>query len=114
MDGDLWEKVLSPDNVYRRQLIDQVMSTALPESKSSEQASAAVKAFTTADLPHELIELLEKIVLQSYAFSGKFNLQNMLIRTAIKAGPSRVMDYINRYLGLLLLFFSGQILLEDI
>ena len=52
MDGDLWEKVLSPDNEYRRQLIDQVVSTALPESKSPDQVSATVKAFMTADLPH--------------------------------------------------------------
>ncbi|XLR37495.1 hypothetical protein HN51_024244 [Arachis hypogaea] len=96
MDGDLWAKVLSPDNEYRRQLIDQVVSTALPESKSPEQVSAAVKAFMTADLPHELIELLEKIVLQNSAFSGNFNLQNLLILTAIKADPSRVMDYVNR------------------
>uniref|UniRef100_A0A803PWW8 Clathrin heavy chain n=1 Tax=Cannabis sativa TaxID=3483 RepID=A0A803PWW8_CANSA len=96
MDGDLWEKVLTPENEYRRQLIDQVVSTALPESNSPEQVSAAVKAFMTADLPHELIELLEKIVLQNSAFSGNFNLQNLLILTAIKADPSRVMDYINR------------------
>ncbi|BAT81103.1 Clathrin heavy chain 2 [Vigna angularis] len=96
MDGDLWAKVLDPDNDYRRQLIDQVVSTALPESSSPEQVSAAVKAFMTADLPHELIELLEKIVLQNSAFSGNFNLQNLLILTAIKADPSRVMDYVNR------------------
>ncbi|ONM20154.1 Clathrin heavy chain 2 [Zea mays] len=96
MDGDLWDKVLQPENEYRRQLIDQVVSTALPESKSPEQVSAAVKAFMTADLPHELIELLEKIVLQNSAFSGNFNLQNLLILTAIKADPSRVMDYVNR------------------
>ncbi|XP_054819083.1 clathrin heavy chain 1-like [Prosopis cineraria] len=96
MDADLWEKVLNPENEYRRQLIDQVVSTALPESKSPDQVSAAVKAFMTADLPHELIELLEKIVLQNSAFSGNFNLQNLLILTAIKADPSRVMDYINR------------------
>ncbi|CAL0315619.1 unnamed protein product [Lupinus luteus] len=96
MDGDLWDKVLNPENEFRRLLIDQVVSTALPESKSPEQVSAAVKAFMTADLPHELIELLEKIVLQNSAFSGNFNLQNLLILTAIKADPSRVMDYINR------------------
>ncbi|KAL0401188.1 UNVERIFIED_CONTAM: Clathrin heavy chain 1 [Sesamum latifolium] len=96
MDGDLWAKVLDPENEFRRLLIDQVVSTALPESKSPEQVSAAVKAFMTADLPHELIELLEKIVLQNSAFSGNFNLQNLLILTAIKADPSRVMDYINR------------------
>ncbi|KAL1533145.1 Clathrin heavy chain [Salvia divinorum] len=96
MDGDLWAKVLDPENEFRRLLIDQVVSTALPESKSPEQVSAAVKAFMTADLPHELIELLEKIVLQNSAFSGNFISQNLLILTAIKADPSRVMDYVNR------------------
>ncbi|KVI07010.1 Armadillo-type fold [Cynara cardunculus var. scolymus] len=39
---------------------------------------------------------VHKIVLQNSAFSGNFNLQNLLILTAIKADPSRVMDYINR------------------
>nr|GEZ00807.1 clathrin heavy chain 1-like [Tanacetum cinerariifolium] len=96
IDGDLWEKVLNPENEYRRQLVDQVVSTALPGSKSPEHVSAAVKAFMTADLPHELIELLEKIVLPKSSFSGNFNLQNLLILTAIKADQSRVMDYINR------------------
>lgn len=96
MDAELWEKVLNPENEYRRQLIDQVVSTALAESKSPEQVSATVKAFMTADLPHELIELLEKIVLQNSAFSGNSNLQNLLILTAIRADKSRVMDYVNR------------------
>ncbi|KAG9442136.1 hypothetical protein H6P81_017990 [Aristolochia fimbriata] len=59
LDPVLWEKVLSPDNEFRRQLIDQVVSTTLPESKCPELVSTAVKAFTTADLPHELLELLE-------------------------------------------------------
>ncbi|KAL8120051.1 hypothetical protein AgCh_017254 [Apium graveolens] len=79
---------------YRRQLIDQVVSTALPESKSPGQVSVAVKAFMNADLPHELIKLLEKIMLQNSAFSRNFNLQNLLILTTIKADTSRVMDYI--------------------
>uniref|UniRef100_M4ELN0 Clathrin heavy chain n=1 Tax=Brassica campestris TaxID=3711 RepID=M4ELN0_BRACM len=61
-----------------------------------QQVSSAVKAFMTADLPHELIELLEKIVLQNSDFSGNVNLQNLLILTAVKADSSRVMDYVNR------------------
>ncbi|CAH8290985.1 unnamed protein product [Eruca vesicaria subsp. sativa] len=96
MDDDLWEMVLDEKNEYRRQLIDQVVSTALPESKSPEQVYSAVKGFMEADLPHELIELLEKIVLQNSDFSGNFNLQNLLILTAVKADTSRVMDYVNR------------------
>ena len=96
MDTDLWAHVLSDENTFRRQLIDQVVSTALPESKNPEQVSVTVKAFMTAEMPQELIELLEKIVLQNSAFSNNPNLQNLLILTAIKADKTRVMDYVNR------------------
>jgi clathrin heavy chain len=96
MDVDLWAHVLADDNPHRRNLIDQVVSTALPESKNPEQVSVTVKAFMTAEMPQELIELLEKIVLQNSAFNNNPNLQNLLILTAIKADKTRVMDYINR------------------
>ena len=79
MEPELWEKVLTDENQYRRQLIDQVVSTALPESKNPEEVSVTVKAFMTAEMPEELIELLEKIVLQTSAFSNNPNLQNLLI-----------------------------------
>jgi hypothetical protein len=47
-------------------------------------------------LQAELIELLEKIVLNNSAFSSNANLQNLLILTAIKADASRVKDYVYR------------------
>jgi len=95
--AELWELVLKPTNQYRRNVIDQVVSTALPESSNADEVSATVKAFIGADLPNELIELLEKIVLHKSAdFSKNRNLQNLLILTAIQADKSRVMDYINR------------------
>ena len=56
-------QVLDPENPYRRQLIDQVVQTALSETQDPEDVSVTVKAFMSADLPNELIELLEKIVL---------------------------------------------------
>lgn len=93
---DLWALVLTPDNQYRRNVIDQVVSTALPESTNADEVSATVKAFISADLPTELIELLEKIVLHNSDFSKNRNLQNLLVLTAIKADKARVMDYINR------------------
>ena len=62
----------------------QVNSTALPESRNPEQVSVAVKSFMSAGLQSELIELLEKIVLQNSSFSNNHNLQNLLIITAIK------------------------------
>lgn len=37
-----------------------------------------------ADLPTELIELLEKLVIEGSAFSENRNLQNLLILTAVK------------------------------
>ncbi|XP_045469478.1 clathrin heavy chain [Harmonia axyridis] len=95
-DPELWAEVLQESNPYRRQLIDQVVQTALNETQDPEDISVTVKAFMTADLPNELIELLEKIVLDNSVFSDHRNLQNLLILTAIKADTSRVMDYINR------------------
>eukprot|EP01027_Heterolobosea_sp_BB2_P023662 GEZU01035605.1.p1 GENE.GEZU01035605.1~~GEZU01035605.1.p1 ORF type:complete len:1686 (+),score=716.16 GEZU01035605.1:148-5205(+) len=94
---ELWAHVLQEDNPYRRQVIDQVVQTALPATTNSDEVSTTVKAFMTADLPNELIELLEKIVLHGVSeFKENRNLQNLLILTAIKADKSRVMDYINR------------------
>lgn len=95
-DSDLWDYVLKPDNLHRRSLIDQVVGTAVPESTEPEKVSLAVKAFLAADLPTELIELLEKIILEPSPFSDNQNLQNLLILTAIKADKSKVSDYIER------------------
>nr|XP_036232840.1 clathrin heavy chain isoform X1 [Bactrocera oleae]XP_036232841.1 clathrin heavy chain isoform X1 [Bactrocera oleae] len=95
-DPALWVEVLSESNPYKRQLIDQVVQTALSETQDPDDISVTVKAFMTADLPNELIELLEKIILDSSVFSDHRNLQNLLILTAIKADRTRVMDYINR------------------
>ncbi|XP_052074388.1 clathrin heavy chain 1 isoform X1 [Mytilus californianus] len=95
-DMDLWAQVLVEDNEFRRQLIDQVVQTALSETQDPDDISVTVKAFMTADLPNELIELLEKIVLDNSVFSDHRNLQNLLILTAIKADRTRVMEYINR------------------
>ncbi|XP_037935596.1 clathrin heavy chain isoform X2 [Teleopsis dalmanni] len=95
-DHELWAEVLAESNPYKRQLIDQVVQTALSETQDPDDISVTVKAFMTADLPNELIELLEKIILDSSVFSDHRNLQNLLILTAIKADRTRVMDYINR------------------
>uniref|UniRef100_A0A6A7FZ08 Clathrin heavy chain n=1 Tax=Hirondellea gigas TaxID=1518452 RepID=A0A6A7FZ08_9CRUS len=98
-DESLWETVLNENNEFRRQLIDQVVASALVESRIPEEVSTTVKAFMAADLPNELIELLERIVLHGSSdreFHNNRNLQNLLILTAIKADPQRVMDYLNR------------------
>ncbi|KAI8996350.1 clathrin heavy chain [Trametes punicea] len=93
---DLWAQVLRPDNIYRRQLIDQIVATALPESTDPDDVSVTVKAFLTADLPLELIEILEKIILQPTPFSDNRSLQNLLMLTAIRADKGKVIGYIDK------------------
>eukprot|EP00425_Heterocapsa_triquetra_P012914 CAMPEP_0195155382 /NCGR_PEP_ID=MMETSP0448-20130528/184129_1 /TAXON_ID=66468 /ORGANISM="Heterocapsa triquestra, Strain CCMP 448" /LENGTH=1710 /DNA_ID=CAMNT_0040194169 /DNA_START=8 /DNA_END=5137 /DNA_ORIENTATION=+ len=94
--AELWEMVLKDDNQHRRAVIDQVVSTALPESTNPDEVSATVKAFLAAELHTELIGLLEKIVLHNSDFCKNKSLQNLLILQAIKADKSKVVDYINR------------------
>lgn len=67
---ELWLEVLNESNAFRRPLIDQVVQTALSETQDPEDISVTVKAFMTADLPNELIELLEKIVFDNSLFSS--------------------------------------------
>ena len=83
-------------SLFSPTLISQVVQTALSETQDPEDISVTVKAFMAANLPNELIELLEKIVLDNSVFSDHRNLQNLLILTAIKADRTRVMEYINR------------------
>lgn len=105
-DLELWAKVLTKDEsgdeaamekeTQRRALIDQVVEWALPESTSADEVSCTVKAFMAADLPGELITLLERIILQGSDFSDNKNLQNLLILTAIRADHTKVASYIDQ------------------
>ena len=58
--------------------------------------SITVKSFLQADLPIELIELLEKIIIEPSPFSDNKNLQNLLLLTAIRADKGKVVNYINK------------------
>jgi len=93
-DLEIWNYVLSSNNIHRRSLVDQIIATAVPESQDPERVSIAVKAFIDADMPTELIELLEKIILEPSAFSDNANLQNLLMLTACKSDRGRVGNYI--------------------
>ncbi|KAI0343145.1 clathrin heavy chain 1 [Trametopsis cervina] len=93
---ELWAQVLVGENIHRRQLIDQIVATALPECTDPDDVSITVKAFLSADLPIELIELLEKIILEPSAFSENKNLQNLLMLTAIRADKGKVVGYIDK------------------
>ncbi|ETI26937.1 hypothetical protein G647_10036 [Cladophialophora carrionii CBS 160.54] len=95
-DPEVWSFVLSDNNPHRRSLIDQVIATAAPESTEPDKVAVAVKAFLDADLPGELIELLERLILEPTIFSDNASLQNLLLLTACKAHKGRLMDYISR------------------
>ncbi|CAL5873777.1 uncharacterized protein PFLUO_LOCUS8059 [Penicillium psychrofluorescens] len=95
-DPEIWTFVLSENNTHRRSLVDQVIATAVPESTEPDKVSIAVKSFLEADLPGELIELLEKIILEPSPFSDNASLQNLMMLTAAKADKSRLMDYIHQ------------------
>ncbi|GMH83342.1 hypothetical protein TrST_g4351 [Triparma strigata] len=99
-DLELWAKVLgsgeTEEDSNKRSLIDQVVQTALPETKNPDEVSTTVKAFLAAELSLELIELLDRIILQGSEFSNNKNLQNLLILTAVKCDQDKVMEYINR------------------
>ncbi|KAA0714460.1 Clathrin heavy chain 1 [Triplophysa tibetana] len=89
-------QVCNENSLFKSESRYLVVQTALPETQDAEEVSVTVKVFMTADLPNELVELLEKIVLDNSIFSEHRNLQNLLILTAIKADRKRVMEYINR------------------
>ena len=95
-DLDLWASVLDKNNKFRPSVIDQVVHTVLPETKNADEVSTTVRAFMNADLPSELIELLDKIVMEGTEFSDHKSLQNLLILTAIGADPHRVMGYLEK------------------
>lgn len=68
----------------------------MPETKNVDEVACTVQAFIKADIPNQLIELLERIVLHNSDFADNKDLQNLLILTAIRSETTRVMDYINR------------------
>jgi clathrin heavy chain len=94
---DLWLTVLDESNPHRRNIIDQVVQSSIPECNNPDEVSCTVQSFMHAGLPLELIGLLEKIVLETNSrFGNNRNLQNLLILTAVKANTAKVMEYINR------------------
>ena len=95
-DPEIWAFVLNENNAHRRSFVDQVVATAVPESTEPEKVSIAVGAFLKADLPAELIELLEKIILEPSPFSDNSSLQSLLMLTAAKADKGRVMEYVHQ------------------
>lgn len=75
-------------------VVDAVISTAISECENPDKVSQTVKAFIDAQIPAQLLCLLEKVVMGSPQFQKNTSLQNLLIVTAIKEDKSRVMEYV--------------------
>lgn len=98
-DMEVWKFVLADSNMFRRSLVDAVISTAVPESTDPDKVAFAVRAFVNEDLPAELIEMLERIILEPTSFSDNATLQNLLMLTAAKSDKGRVMNYVHQLSG---------------
>jgi clathrin heavy chain len=77
-------------------LVYELLLTTRLASTDPDKVSVAVKAFITGDMPAELIELLEKIILEPSSFSDNPSLQNLLMLTAAKSDRGRMMNYIHQ------------------
>ncbi len=103
-DPNFWGKVLKKDcsgtdgddNPQRRKLIHQVVNWDLSESTLADQVSCTVNALLAAYLPEQVNVFLERVILQGFVFADNKNLQEMLIRTAIRVYVNRVAGYIDR------------------
>jgi len=95
-DPGLWSVVLNPENVHMKLVTDAVISTAIPECDDPERVKTTVKAFSEADIPIQLLSLLERVVFESPQFQNNVSLQNLIIITSARFDTSRVMNYITR------------------
>ncbi|KAL6946298.1 Clathrin heavy chain [Hanseniaspora osmophila] len=95
-DSQLWNSVLSSENEFRKSLIDSVISVGIPELTDPEPISIVVHSFMANDLKTELIELLEKIILEASPFSENSALQSLLMLSAIRYEPAKVVNYIDK------------------
>ncbi|AMD22448.1 HGR109Cp [Eremothecium sinecaudum] len=95
-DLEFWSSVLDEDGGHRKQLLESVIGVGIPELTDPEPVSITVQAFMNAGLKLELIELLEKIILEPSPFNDNAALQGLLMLSAVKYEPSKVTTYIEK------------------
>lgn len=95
-DMSLWNSVLDASNPHRSALLEQLTSNAIVEAQSPEEVLVTVKALMASNLPRDLLELLEKVVLEPSPYSETRNLQNLMLITAIQSFPEKAMGYAER------------------
>eukprot|EP00742_Colponemidia_sp_Colp-10_P010839 GILJ01011954.1.p1 GENE.GILJ01011954.1~~GILJ01011954.1.p1 ORF type:complete len:1482 (-),score=281.89 GILJ01011954.1:202-4647(-) len=93
-DSALWERALQTQGKELSHIVEAIQQTALPESKVVDEVITAVKAFLKANMNTELTSILDQIVLHG-EFRQNRHLENLLIISATKARPDKVMEYVN-------------------
>eukprot|EP01064_Diplonema_japonicum_P020232 TRINITY_DN2938_c0_g1_i2.p1 TRINITY_DN2938_c0_g1~~TRINITY_DN2938_c0_g1_i2.p1 ORF type:complete len:1602 (+),score=485.27 TRINITY_DN2938_c0_g1_i2:659-4807(+) len=95
-DLPLWNTVLSRED--KKEIVDSLITYAIPRVADPTEISVAVKAFTQAGMPGQLTAILEKLILgdENSPFSQNRYLQNLLLLTVIQTEPSKAMAYIQR------------------
>ena len=93
-DSSLWERALQSPDKQLGHIVEAIQQTALPESKVVDEVITAVKAFLKANMNTELTSILDQIVLHG-EFRQNRHLENLLIISATKARPDKVMEYVN-------------------
>jgi clathrin heavy chain len=94
-DSEMWATVLNDKSFDPRYLVEAVRRDALAESKVQEEVVATVRAFMAADMTHEMTTILDQVVMGGQFQKNKY-LENLLVFSAIKARPDKVMEYVNR------------------
>ncbi|PAK97976.1 hypothetical protein B8W96_12390, partial [Lentilactobacillus parakefiri] len=72
------------------------ISVGIPELTDPEPVSLTVQAFMSNGLKTELIELLEKIILEPSPFNDNPALQGLLLLSAIRYEPNKVSNLIEK------------------
>lgn len=95
-DLTLWKQVFHESNSYCDQVVRETVQTAVPESKDPEEIAVIIKALIGTGKSIALVELLEKLLLESTSFASNKNLQNLLLITAIKCCPEKLSDFLSK------------------
>lgn len=109
-DAAVWKAVLDPSNVSRDRLIDALVDNGA-NNVVAEDVSCAVKSLIAADLSKVLVSFLERIIYSadenelglanpeerlSTKYGQNKSLQNLLLLTAIKSAPEKVLSHLER------------------
>ena len=94
-DLELWSVVLGDKSFEHKYLVEAVRHDALANSDVAEDVITTVRAFMKAEMTQELTAILDQVVVHGQFQKNKY-LENLLLISAIKSTPAKVMEYVNK------------------